>query len=472
MQTKKKVSLRNAREHANPRVSRLQKKASENMQVSEKKVAELITSSARKQKCGVIAPQNTREAITVKGASANYVSTVHNVCLGYDGKDDSSMNVKGCDEGTAQRILETIFSPSFHISEDVGGGSENSANFIKFFRSADETTYQGGIDGSQVDTCRTFPAIESSVSANGFGQTGQIFCSSEMDVDTSMSYDQSGVWKNGYLVPLPEMKTMNSNEEMAEVSAIYLAMQQSKLECVDELNPASVSTDMHVEADDIEEIDYFDPYLFIKNLPHLSSVVPTYRPMLLPKQTRSCPRTTLVLDLDETLVHSTLEPCDSADFTFPVNFNFMKHTVYVRCRPHLMDFMERVASLFEIIIFTASQSIYAEKLLNVLDPKRRIFRHRVYRDSCVFVEGNYLKDLSILGRDLAHVIIIDNSPQAFGFQVDNGIPIESWFDDRSDKELLLLLPFLETLVGVEDVRPLIAKKFNLQEKIDAAVYPF
>lgn len=55
--------------------------------------------------------------------------------------------------------------------------------------------------------------------------------------------------------------------------------------------------------------------------------------------------------------------------------------------------------------------------------------------------------------------------------MDNGIPIESWFEDRSDRELLSLLPFLESLVGVDDVRPLIAKKFNLREKIAAAVHP-
>lgn len=84
----------------------------------------------------------------------------------------------------------------------------------------------------------------------------------------------------------------------SEVSAIYLAMKNSKLECVDEHGQDSMSTDVYVEDDQYEEFDEFDPYFFIKNLPDLSSVVPTFRPMLLPKQTRSCPPTTLVLDLD------------------------------------------------------------------------------------------------------------------------------------------------------------------------------
>ncbi|XP_074306701.1 uncharacterized protein LOC141641961 [Silene latifolia] len=258
----------------------------------------------------------------------------------------------------------------------------------------------------------------------------------------------------------------------SEASDIYLAMKNSKLECLDEQGQDSMMADISVEVEEeCEELTDFDPYYFIKSLPALSSVVPTFRPMLLPKQTRRCPPNTLVLDLDETLVHSSLEPCDDSDFTFSVNFNQKEHTVYVRCRPYLHDFMERVAGLFEIIIFTASQSIYAEQLLNVLDPKRRIIRHRVFRESCVYVDGNYLKDLSVLGRDLSRVIIIDNSPQAFGFQVDNGIPIESWFDDRSDQELLSLIPFLERLAMVDDVRPPIAQKFNLRSKIAAAIYP-
>lgn len=83
-----------------------------------------------------------------------------------------------------------------------------------------------------------------------------------------------------------------------EVSAIYFAMKNSKLECIDERGQDSMSAEVYYEDEDSEEFDEFDPYLFIKNLPDLSSVVPSFRPMLLPKQTRSCPPTTLVLDLD------------------------------------------------------------------------------------------------------------------------------------------------------------------------------
>ncbi|KAK4756126.1 hypothetical protein SAY87_009883 [Trapa incisa] len=212
----------------------------------------------------------------------------------------------------------------------------------------------------------------------------------------------------------------------------------------------------------LDETDSLDGNMFIRSILDLSDLESSSLPALLPKETCKKKSVTLVLDLDETLIHSTTEPCTDADFTFRIFFNMEEHTVYVRKRPFLKAFLERVSDLFMVVIFTASESVYAEQLLDILDPESKFFSRRCYRDSCMVIDGNYMKDLTILGVDLAKCAIIDNSPQVFQLQVNNGIPISSWFDDPSDYALMSLLPFLETLVDSEDVRPIIAKKFGLQ----------
>ncbi|CAH0486324.1 unnamed protein product [Peronospora farinosa] len=211
----------------------------------------------------------------------------------------------------------------------------------------------------------------------------------------------------------------------------------------------------------------FNPFCFMKTLPRYEDIVEGKRPVSLPDRSRDAPKICLVLDLDETLVHCSVEEVKDPHMQFPVTFNGVEYVVNVKKRPHMEYFLKRASKLFEIVVFTASHKVYAEKLMNMLDPHHNFIKHRLYRDDCLDVFGNYVKDLNVLGRDLSKVVLVDNSPHAFGYQVTNGIPIETWYDDEADAELLNLLPFLESLVDVDDVRPVLEKQFQIQKLIDA-----
>jgi NLI interacting factor-like phosphatase len=123
-----------------------------------------------------------------------------------------------------------------------------------------------------------------------------------------------------------------------------------------------------VEHDHSGDEEEFNPWQFIKSLPEYRFVQHLCPPVTLPPKNAAGPTKTLVLDLDETLVHCTVESVENADLTFPVHFHGMTYTVHVRLRPHLYTFLEKIRGKFEVIVFTASQKVYANELLNRIDP--------------------------------------------------------------------------------------------------------
>ncbi|KNB42451.1 nuclear LIM interactor-interacting factor [Blastocystis sp. subtype 4] len=114
-----------------------------------------------------------------------------------------------------------------------------------------------------------------------------------------------------------------------------------------------------------------------------------------------------------------------------------KYRVYANIRPFLFYLLKRIHPYYEIIIFTASQQCYADRILDILDSESHYISHRLYRDDCLYVNNNYIKDLNVLNRDLVgSEIAVEIS---FGYHIENGIPIISWFDDKSDHEVILVL---------------------------------
>ncbi|KAL9595051.1 MAG: hypothetical protein Q9219_006674 [cf. Caloplaca sp. 3 TL-2023] len=180
-------------------------------------------------------------------------------------------------------------------------------------------------------------------------------------------------------------------------------------------------------------------------------------------------RKTLVIDLDETLIHSLakggrmssghmVEVKLSTTVGYGGTTLGPQHPIlyYVHKRPHCDEFLRKVYGWYELVVFTASVQEYADPVIDWLEQERKYFARRYYRQHCTFRNGAYIKDLSSVEPDLSKVMIIDNSPLSYIFHEDNAIPIEGWINDPTDNDLLHLIPLLEGLQFVMDVRALLA----------------
>ena len=213
--------------------------------------------------------------------------------------------------------------------------------------------------------------------------------------------------------------------------------------------------------------------------PHKSAFTPTnhsknlgQKKLLLPdKSPEFANKKTLILDLDETLVHSSFVPFEKNDITLNVDFESVMYNIYVLVRPGAEEFIKKVSKYFEIVIFTASISKYALPLLDILDHEKKI-KYRLTREHCTFLNGIYIKELKKLNRNLSDLIIVDNSPLAYAFDSDNGLPIKTWYDDPNDNELDKIYPLLEFLSRVNDVRQFINKFVNNNEIVYDIVNDF
>ncbi|KAM5466520.1 Nuclear envelope morphology protein 1 [Microsporum audouinii] len=187
------------------------------------------------------------------------------------------------------------------------------------------------------------------------------------------------------------------------------------------------------------------------------------------------PQKTLILDLDETLIHSLSKGGRmSSGHMVEVKLSMPmasaagpgaspailgpQHPIlyYVHKRPHCDAFLRKVCQWYKLVIFTASVQEYADPVIDWLEQERKFFHSRYYRQHCTVRNGAYIKDLSSVEPDLSKVMILDNSPMSYIFHEDNAIPIEGWINDPTDNDLLHLIPILEAMQHVTDVRALLA----------------
>ena len=172
----------------------------------------------------------------------------------------------------------------------------------------------------------------------------------------------------------------------------------------------------------------------INNIPQYPPTNPDIKPPYI--NAKLTKKFSLVLDLDETLI--------SLDRN-KVNQN---NKGILKFRPGLLKFLSKIKKYYEIIVFTSGTKEYADQIIDVIENDEKFFDFRLYREHTLFYNNEFIKDISRIGRPLDKIIIVDNLPQNFRLQKENGIEIKSFFgDDNNDKALVSLGNILKKIAN-------------------------
>ena len=171
-------------------------------------------------------------------------------------------------------------------------------------------------------------------------------------------------------------------------------------------------------------------------------------------QDMPCPHT-LVLDLEQTLVSSSWD---------------RKHGWRHAKRPGVDKFLTEMAQYYEIVLYSQSIDGVADPVVTSLD-KNGCILHRLYRESCYYKKGVYMKDLNSLNRNTNRIILLDDEEEAAEMNPQNLIRVKPYRDpkDRDDRVLERITPFLIEIAkeGYDDI-PLLLRDFQGMDSDDIA----
>ena len=176
--------------------------------------------------------------------------------------------------------------------------------------------------------------------------------------------------------------------------------------------------------------------------------------MILPYiKTKNIKKYSLVLDLEETLLH------------FNKNSKNNKEG-FIDIRPGTLKFLDDISQFYELIVFNEGEKKFTDFLIDTLEENKIYFEHRFYREHIIIDNNDIVKDLVRIGRSLDKILIVDNMKQNFKLQKDNGILIKSFYgkEDYSGRADTILEELAKILIKIAqeggDLRKSIIKYKN------------